>query len=43
MAAISQLVRDLREEARHRWYYLAIIFACVGAMAGIGLLLEVVR
>ncbi len=43
MAAISQLVNDLRQEARNRWYYLAIIFVCVGGMAAAGLALEVVR
>jgi hypothetical protein len=41
MAAISQLVQELRDEARNRWYYLVIIFACVGSMAGVGVLLEV--
>lgn len=41
MAAISQLVQELRDEARRRWYYLAIIFLCVGGMAVTGVLLEV--
>ena len=43
MATLTQLVQDLREEARRRWYYLAIIFICVGGMAAAGMALEVVK
>lgn len=41
MAAISEFVQELREEARRRWYYVAIIFGSVGAMVGAAMLIEV--
>lgn len=41
MTALSQLVQELGAEARRRWYFIAIIFGSVGAMAAAGLMLEV--